>query len=358
MTIESLKADGYSAIFLGTGAHENRKLNLPGEDAKGVISALSLLKDVYDRKQINIGNKVVVVGGGFTAIDAARTARRLGAKEVFIVYRRTKDEMPASREEIAEAEAEGIKVMYLVAPKSIEVSKGQVTGIKMVNQVLGDKDQSNRRKPEEVTAAEFILPCDTIISAIGQKPNADSITGMNVDKQGMVITVKATGATNISGVYAGGDITNVDSVIAAIAAGKTAACSIDKQIAGKNAVLEYEPEYPVVSKETVLRRVGYFKDEERLDLLTMDGQKRVSNFSPYIRTLSEAEAVAEAKRCLNCGCGEGCGLCATICSEFAIHLKSTDVWEINSEECVACGMCYNLCPNKNIEIVNTNVLVK
>ena len=358
LTVESLKTDGYSAIFLGIGAHENRKLNLPGEDAKGVITALSLLKDVYDRKQIKIGNKVVVVGGGFTAIDAARTARRLGAKEVYIVYRRTRDEMPASREEIAEAEAEGIKVMYLVAPKSVEVNKGQVTGIRMVNQVLGDKDQSNRRKPEEVTAAEFILPCDTIISAIGQKPNADSINGMNVDKQGMVITVKATGTTNISGVFAGGDITNVDSVIAAIAAGKTAACSIDRLIAGENAVLEYEPEYPVVSKETVLRRVGYFKDEERLDLFTMDGQKRVSNFSPYIRTLSEAEAVAEAKRCLNCGCGEGCGLCATICSEFAIHLKSADVWEINSEECVACGMCYNLCPNKNIEIVNTNVLVK
>ena len=358
LTIESLKADGYSAIFLGLGAHEDRKLNLPGEDAKGVISALSLLKDVYDRKQIKIGNKVVVVGGGFTAVDAARTAKRLGAADVFITYRRTKDEMPATPEEIAEAEAEGIKVMYLVAPKSVEVNKGQVTGINMVNQVLGEKDQSDRRKPEEVSAAEFFLPCDTIISAIGQKPDADSVTGIDVDKQGMVINVPATGATNIKGVFAGGDITNVDSVIAAIASGKTAACSIDRQIAGENAILEYEPDYPVVSKETVLRRVGYFKDEESLDLFTMNGQKRVTNFSTYMRTLTEAEAVSEAKRCLNCGCGEGCGLCATICSEFAIHVKSTDVWEINSEECVACGMCFNLCPAKNIEMVNTNVLVK
>jgi len=173
-----------------------------------------------------------------------------------------------------------------------------------------------------------------------------------------VINVPATGATNIKGVFAGGDITNVDSVIAAIASGKTAACSIDRQIAGENAILEYEPDYPVVSKETVLRRVGYFKDEESLDLFTMNGQKRVTNFSTYMRTLTEAEAVSEAKRCLNCGCGEGCGLCATICSEFAIHVKSTDVWEINSEECVACGMCFNLCPTKNIEMVNTNVLVK
>jgi NADPH-dependent glutamate synthase beta subunit-like oxidoreductase/dihydroorotate dehydrogenase len=358
MTIESLKANGYSATFLGIGAHENRKLNLPGEDAKGVISALSLLKDVYDGKQKKIGKKVIVVGGGFTAIDAARTAKRLGAEDVFITYRRTKDEMPATGEEIAEAEAEGIKVMYLVAPKSIEVSKGQVTGIKMVNQVLGEKDQSDRRKPEEVPAAEFVLPCDTIISAIGQRPNADSIIGINVDKEGMVINVPATGATNIEGVFAGGDITNVDSVIAAIASGKAAACSIDRLIAGETAVLENEPVYPVVSKEAVLRRVGYFKDEEKLDLYTMNGQQRVTNFSSHIRALTEAEAVSEAKRCLNCGCGEGCGLCATICSEFAIHIKSTDVWEVNSEECVACGMCFNLCPNKNIEMVNTNVLVK
>jgi NADPH-dependent glutamate synthase beta subunit-like oxidoreductase/dihydroorotate dehydrogenase len=358
LTIESLKADGYLAIFLGIGAHEDRKLHLPGEDAKGVISALSLLKNVYDKKQIKIGNKVIVVGGGFTAIDAARTARRLGASDVFIAYRRTKDEMPATQEEVAEAEAEGIKVMYLVAPKSVEVRKGKVIGIRLINQVLGEKDQSNRRKPEEVPAAEFVLPCDTIISAIGQRPDYNSINGLNVDKQGMVIIVPATCATNIEGVFAGGDITNVDSVIAAIASGKKAACSIDRLIAGENAVLEYEPDYPVVSKEAVLRRVGYFKDEEKLNLYTTNGQQRVTNFSTYYRTLTEAEAVTEAKRCLNCGCGEGCGLCAAICSEFAIHIKSTDVWEINTEECVACGMCFNLCPNKNIEMVNTNVLVK
>lgn len=358
LTIESLKADGYSALFLGTGAHESRKLNVPGEDSKGVISALSLLKDVYDRKDVKVGKKVVVVGGGFTAVDAARTAIRLGAEDVYIAYRRTKEEMPATQEEIAEAEAEGIKVMYLVAPKSIEANKGQATGIRMVNQVLGEMDRSDRRKPEEVPAAEFVLPCDTIISAIGQKPDPRSVTGINTDKQGMVINIPSTGATNVDGVFAGGDITNVDSVIAAIAAGKTAACSIDRLLSGENAVLQYEPDHPVVSKEAVLRRTGYFKDNGTPDLYSADGKQRVTNFSTYIRTLTEAEAVSEAKRCLNCGCGEGCGLCARICSEFAIHVKSPDVWEINSEECVACGMCFNLCPNKNIEMVNTNVLVK
>jgi NADPH-dependent glutamate synthase beta subunit-like oxidoreductase len=358
LTVDSLKKEGYSAIFLGVGAHEGRSLNVPGEDAQGVISALTMLKDVYDKKKTDIGKKVVVVGGGNTAIDAARTAKRLGAEDVYIAYRRTKDEMPASDSEIAEAEGEGIKIMYLVAPKSIEVKNGKVVGIRMVNQVLGDRDQSNRRKPEQVAEAEFVLPCTSVISALGQKPPADVVKGFNLDKQGMLITVPATGATNIEGVYAGGDLINVDSVISAIADGKKSACTIDKTISGKNAVLEYEPEFPVVSKEAVLRRVGYFKDNAPVDLITMDGRKRVSNFSTYIRTLTEAEAVAEASRCLNCGCGEGCAICATICCEFAIHLKSTDHWEVNDEECVACGMCYNRCPNNNIEMVNSNVLVK
>jgi NADPH-dependent glutamate synthase beta subunit-like oxidoreductase len=357
-TTESLRSQGYSAVFIGIGAQEGRKMNIPGEDIKGVISGLTFLKNVYDKKQYNIGHRAVIVGGGNTAIDAARTARRLGAEEVYIAYRRTKDEMPATTEEIAEAEAEGIKVMYLVAPKAVESSNGRVTGIRMVNHVLGEKDQSDRRRPEAVPDAEFLLPCDIIITALGQKPASEAVQGLTTDKQGMVINIHSTAATNVKNVYAGGDVVHVDSVISAIAAGKTAACSIDKSVAGENAILEYEPEYPVVSKEAVLRRVGYFKDEGRTDLYTADGTARLGNFSTYMRTLTEEEAVAEAQRCLNCGCGEGCGICATICSDFAIHLKSPDVWEVNREECVACGMCYNMCPNKNIEMVDTHVLVK
>jgi NADPH-dependent glutamate synthase beta subunit-like oxidoreductase/dihydroorotate dehydrogenase len=355
-TIESLKSEGYAAIFLGIGAHANRKLNVPGEDFDGVIPALTLLKSVYDRKPVATGKRVVVVGGGNTAIDAARTVRRLGAEEVFIAYRRTKDEMPATVAEIEEAEAEGIKIMYLVAPKSIESENGKVTGIRMVNQVLGEKDQSSRRKPVEVSAAEFLLPCDNVIPAVGQLPKAGSLNGLSVNVQGMVATNPETLETNYKGVYAGGDIINVDSVISSIADGKKAACSIDKLIAGKDAFLEYEPYHPVVQKENVLRRVGYFKDKERLDLYTATGDERVTNFSTYVRTLTEEEAVSEAGRCLDCGCGEGCSICATLCPEFAIHLKAPDVWEINMDECVACGMCFTMCPNKNIEMVNINVL--
>lgn len=357
-SIESLKGEGYAAIYLGIGAQQGRNLGVPGEEANGVYPAIDFLKLVHEGNAPDIGKRVVVIGGGFTAVDSARTARRLGAEEVYVAYRRTRDEMPASREEIEEAEEEGIKVMYLVAPTAIKTCNGKVAGIRIKNQVLGAKDSSGRRKPEAVDCAEFVLPCDSVILAAGQKPCCDVVKGFMLDKAGMVACEPSTGATSIEGVFAGGDVVNVDSVIGAIAAGKRGAVSIDKYISGKDAVLEYEPVYPAVAKEDVLRRSGYFKDVNPVDLRIMDGKKRVEGFSVYTRLLTEEEAIDEARRCLDCGCGEGCGLCASICSEFAIHLKADDCWEVNSEECAACGMCYNRCPNKNIGMINKNILVK
>lgn len=359
ISIDTLKSQGYQAIFLGIGATDGRPLNVPGEEKEGVLSAMTFLKDVYDGQDTGIGKKIVVIGGGFTAVDAARSAKRLGAGEVYIAYRRTKDEMPAAAEEIQEAEEEGIKVMYLVSPKSIESQNGRVSGIHMINQVLGGKDASNRRRPEDVPTADFMLACDTVISAIGQQPHLqDDARGLAFDRHGMLTIDPATGATNLEGVYAGGDVYKVDSVIAAIAAGKRAACSIDAFLAKDKAVLEYDlAEYPVVSRETVLKRSGYFKDEPAIDLYTLDGKTRVANFLPHIRSLTEEEAVAEAKRCLNCGCGEGCAICATLCPEFAIRLQDVDIWDIDKDECVACGMCFNRCPNNNIEMVDLHVTV-
>jgi NADPH-dependent glutamate synthase beta subunit-like oxidoreductase/dihydroorotate dehydrogenase len=347
-SLASLKKAGYDAIYLAIGAQKGRNLNIPGEDANFVYPAVDFLKAVYEGNTPYIGKRVVVVGGGFTAVDSARTARRLGADKVFIAYRRTRDEMPASQEETKEAEEEGIKLMCLVAPVAIETCNGKVTGIRFTNQVLGAKDESGRRMPESVEYAEFVLPCDSVIVATGQRPCRETVKEFTLDKGGMVICELSTGATGIEGVFAGGDVVSVDNVIGAIAAGKRGAVSIDKYISGKDAVLEYEPDYPVVAKEDVLKRSGYFKDGEPADLRIKDGKERVEDFSVYSRVLTAEEAVEEARRCLDCGCGEGCGLCASICSEFAINLKSDDCWEINREECVACGMCYNRCPNKSM----------
>ena len=357
-SVKSLKDEGYSAIYVAIGAQEAKRLDIPGEDTACVYPAVEFLKSVYDGKKPDIGGRVVVIGGGFTAVDSARTAIRLGASEVYIAYRRGRDEMPASEEEISEAEEEGVKVMYYVAPLSIEAKDGKLLGVRLSNQVLGEKDSTDRRKPEPVKSAEFMFPCDTIILASGQKPSSDAVSELIVDKSGMVLSEESTGATGINGVFAGGDVVNVDNVISAIAAGKRGAVSIDKFIAGVNATLEYEPEYPVVAKDEVLKRSGYFKDDGPINLNMLSGQERAHSFSTYKRILTEEEAVKEASRCLNCGCGEGCGICSTICSEFAIRLKKEDCWEIDSEECTACGMCYNRCPNMNIAMINKNILVK
>lgn len=350
ITIDSLKAEGYEAVFAGFGAQAGRRLGIENEDAEGVIDAVDLLKDVSLGNNINMGKRVVVLGGGFTAVDAARTAVRLGAEEVIIAYRRTRDEMPASAEEIAEAEAEGIKVMYLVAPVSIEVKDGKVSGVKLAAQTLG-KVEGSRRRPEGVSGAEFTLTCDTVIPAIGQVAEDVSLSGLNCDGSFVKVDPE-TCATSIPSVYAGGDAVLVSNVITAIAQGKRAAVSIDKYLMGDNAALEYTPDTVCVDTDKVLKRTGYFKDEKTGVLLeTRDGEERKGDFLPYVRVMTEEEAVAEASRCLNCGCGEGCQLCKTICCDFAPYIPEADTLKIDIDSCVACGMCFNRCPNQNIEMV-------
>lgn len=346
-TVESLKHQGYKAVFLGIGAQKGRLLGIDGENTPGVLSAVDFLRDVSEGERPELGHTVVVVGGGFTAVDSARTAKRLGAKDVYIAYRRTKDEMPATAEEIAEAEAEGIRIMYLVSPIAIKAEDGKLSGIKMCNQVLGETDNSCRRKPHAVKTAEFTLECDVVIAAIGQQiEKVDSIAN-----NGYAIKVDEETLKVQNGVYAGGDAVEVKTIIAAVAAGKKAAVSIDKSLRGQEAMLEYEPQGGVVDKEDVLRRTGYFKDDKPFSLDTITPEERSKTFERYTRTMTEEEAVQEASRCLSCGCGEGCGICQSICPEFTIRFDEMDTVNIDDSECVACGMCFNRCPNNNIEMV-------
>jgi NADPH-dependent glutamate synthase beta subunit-like oxidoreductase len=357
INLDSLKVEGFKAVFLGIGAQKGIEMGILGEDSEGVMSAVDYLKAVNSGKNVRTARKVVVIGGGFTAFDAARTVKRLGADEVYIAYRRTKEEMPASGKEIREAEEEGIKIMYLVSPKAIISRDGTVTGIRLVNHVLGREDESGRRRPEEVKGTVFVLECDMVISALGQKPEAQSVMGMELGREGMIAVDPVTGGTCIKGVFAGGDATRVENIISAVAEGKKCAVSIDRMLAGTEAVLEYEPDYPVVSKEDVLERSGYVRKHAAVNLSDATGADRTKDFERHERCLTMEEAVEEANRCLSCGCGEGCAICAEICAEFAISKKDVDVWEIDEEKCVACGMCYNRCPNRNIVMINSYVAV-
>jgi len=347
ITFDSLRADGYGPVFLATGAMAGRGTGLAGEDADGVYHTLDFLRKINSGEKIDPGKTVVVLGGGFSAVDSARAARRLGAENVFIAYRRTKDEMPAS-DEINEAEDEGIKIMYLVAPESLEIKDGKLAGIRMRSRVLGSADDSGRRSPENINCEAFFMPCDSLVLALGQ--TAEKIDGIEM-KNGKIITDPLTMRTNLPGVYAGGDNVNVKSVVAAVAAGRRAASAA----AAEFLKTDFTPEpleLTAVAAEDVLARSGYFPRRPRADTAVRCGAERVADFDGYARVLTEEEAVADAKRCLNCGCGEGCRKCLKICCDFAVVPDRTDRVRIDDKECVACGMCYNLCPNKNIEMVN------
>ena len=349
--LADLREQGFEAIFLGLGAQGGRRLNVPGEEAEGVVSAVDLLRAVRRGEDPGLGRRVAVVGGGYTAVDAARTAVRLGAEEVFLCYRRTRDEMPAVPEEVWEAEEEGVRVIYLVAPVEIRTDGGKVAELRMRIHTLGEADASGRRRPDPVEETDFSLPCDMVINALGQVVEGE-VEGIEVTGRGTLACEVETGATQVEGVFAGGDAaTGPDTVIAAVASGRRAAVSIDRYLSGGEPFLNYDPELTEVSREKVLARQSGLERKPRVSLELRPPAERRGDFKTYDRTMTEAEAVEEAGRCLSCGCGVGCGLCARICSNFAISAQGADAFCIDEEKCVACGMCFRLCPNQNIEMV-------
>ena len=348
-TVSSLKEQGFLAVALTIGAQAGGKLDVPGEGARGVISAIDFLGDFRRGRKVALGDRVAVIGGGFTAVDAARTALRLGAKEVFLSYRRTRDEMPAVPEEVFEAEEEGVRVIYLVAPLEILKKRNRVAGLKMRIHTLGEPDASGRRRPEAVAEADFTLPCDMVINAIGQR--VEGVEGIAINDDGALTCDPKTGATSVPGVFVAGDAaTGPDTIIAAVASGRRAAVSIDHMLSGEPA-LQYDPELVEVDKARVLARMPGLSLQSRALIELRPAAQRRLDFEPYTPALTEAQAVAEAKRCLSCGCGMGCGVCFRICSHFAVQRPGLDHFEIDKEKCVACGMCFRRCPNQNIEMV-------
>ena len=237
LQLEELRRE-FDAVYLAIGAQKGAGLGIKGEDARGVLPAVDFLRSLAAGERTPLGKRVAIIGGGFTALDAARSARRLGASEVFILYRRTKDEMPASREEIAEAEEEGVRIMYLVSPVEILTSGGKVASIRMRNQVLGHVDTSGRRRPEPVDGAEFELRVNTVITALGQQVELGGDPSLRSSSAG-TISVDDSGFTGVGRVYAGGDVTvGTGTVIGAIAAARNAAVAIDRELMGSRARLK------------------------------------------------------------------------------------------------------------------------
>ena len=231
---EDLQREGYKAFFVGVGAHKPRGIKLEGEEIEGVMHALDFLWKVNVGEKIDLGEKVAVIGGGNVAVDSARTALRLGAKEAVILYRRSRDEMPANPWEVKEAEEEGVKIEFLVAPRKILGESGKVKAIECVRMELGEIDETGRRRPQPIEGSEFTADFDSVILAVGEEPDLSFLPSEIEISERKIMVNPFTMATTMPGVFAGGDaVTGPATVIEAIVAGVRAANSIDRYLRGE-----------------------------------------------------------------------------------------------------------------------------
>ncbi|NQT47642.1 MAG: FAD-dependent oxidoreductase, partial [Chloroflexi bacterium] len=326
--LKELAAQGYEATFVAVGAHRNNPMGVEGEDLEGVVPAVGFLRDVNLGKPVYVGQKVAVIGGGNVAIDAARTALRLGAKDVVIVYRRSRQEMPAAEEEIEEAEEEGIEIQYLTAPIKLIGKNGKVNAIECTKMELAEPDESGRRRPVPIEGSEFRRDVDMVLPAIGQSPDLSflgSDSQVEVAGRGTVKVDALTLETTLAGVFAGGDaVLGPATVIEAIAAGKEAAISIDRYLKGEDLRLGRERDFADVD----VPLEGVTK-QARQQTPKVSPEERKGDFREVALAFSEQQAKAEAERCLACGLCSECYQCVAVCQAEAIdHSMKEEVVQI------------------------------
>ncbi|MDD5722303.1 MAG: NAD(P)-binding protein [Syntrophales bacterium] len=321
ITMDTLRKE-FSATFIGVGSHVSSKLGVPGEDElEGVVHGIDFLRRVALGEKVFLGDRVAVVGGGNVAMDAVRTALRTGSKEAFVLYRRTRAEMPAADEEIEEALQEGIKMEFLAAPVKVLGSGGKVTGIECIRMKLGEPDASGRRRPVPIKGSEFTVEADAIIPAIGQTSDLSFVTkesGIAVNKWNTFDVDTATFATNVEGVFAGGDdVTGPATVVEAINAGKEAAKSIDRYLRGEDIKLGRERDWTQNIADKADN--SSVKKENRPSMPELEPSTRRTNFEEVAKGYSEEDALREAKRCLSCGICSECYQCVESCVAGAIN---------------------------------------
>ena len=291
------------AVFIATGAHKGLKMNIPGEEAEGVIDAVEFLRNVNLGREVKIGEKVIVVGGGNAAVDAARVTKRLG-KDVTILYRRTRPEMPAAAEEVEEVIREGIEVQFLVAPVRVLSNNGRLTAIECIRMKLGDIDKSGRRSPVPIEGSEFIVELDTLIPAIGQEPDVSSLAsgnGLNISKWNTIEVDSETLYSGEGGIFAGGDVvTGPKTVTEAMAQGKIAAQMIHKYIQGEPVKREYKVTRPAIRVEGIELTDEEVEQLQKPSMPVLSIEERLGNFREVESGLTTEMAVKEAKRCLRC----------------------------------------------------------
>ncbi|MCU0563747.1 MAG: NAD(P)-binding protein, partial [Desulfobacterales bacterium] len=320
ITVDGLFAEGHRAVYLAMGAHKGLALGIPGEESDGVRQGVDFLREVNLNGTTRTGRRVAIVGGGNVAIDVARSAVRLGAAEVLVVYRRTRKEMPAWEEEICAAEAEGVRVTYLAAPQAVLARDGRVSGLRCIRMELTDPDASGRRRPVPVPGSEFDLECDQLIAAIGQRPDLEGLertTGLAFTRTGTIEADAASYATGRPGVFAGGDLATGPSIaIAAVGAGKEAAESIVRYLDGRDLA---EGRTPAESPTPVHRPIPAGEPRRaRASMPELSAAERRGSFREVELGFDEPTGRGEADRCVNCGGCSECGECVTACLAKAV----------------------------------------
>lgn len=355
ITLDMLKSVN-DAVILAPGAWKSTPMRVKGEDINGVYGGIDFLRSVIQGKSVEIGDRVAVCGGGNTAMDACRTAVRLGAKEVYVIYRRTEQEMPAEEMEIKESKEEGVIYKFLTNPVEIHGENGKVCGMTLQLMELGEPDASGRRRPVAMEGKTEYLPVDSVIMAIGQKLDPTDFSGVQLTERGTILADEDTFETSIKGVFAIGDATNKGASIAIDAIGEADKCVkvVDAYLKGEE--IDFTPKY--ISK----------RDEDRIDVSgkevqprtvakVLDADNRKNNFDEVSLGLTMEEAQKEAQRCLECGCREyfKCKL-LSVAQRYDInperfagempqkYTRDENAFiERNTAKCILCGLCVRSC---------------
>jgi putative selenate reductase len=348
-TLADLRDDGFEKILILVGAQRSKMLGLDHEDSAGVIDALAFLRRARDEQNLDIGQRVGVIGAGDTAMDCARVARRLSKGEVTLVYRRTIDQMPADREEIKHLLEEGTEVVELSKPQALRVENGRLRGLVCRRmEYRGDRDASGRKVPHEIHGSDFEIPLDTLVYAISQSPVLEFLGAEPValNEQGYIVTDPKTFETSLSGVYAGGDVANDGpaSIVKAAAAGKAMAA----HILGRKAAAR-SPGVSEVDVADLLRRRSHRQWRIPSPELSLD---RREGFEEVVLTYDAGQAHAETARCLECDAF--CGLCVSVCPNLALQTYEVDPAAsglrqryqvaVIADLCNECGNCTTFCP--------------
>ncbi len=320
VAITDLRERGYRAFFLAIGAHENKKMQIPGEDLDGVVDSISLLFELNMRFGASVGRDMVVIGGGNSAIDSARSARRRGKRNVTIIYRRTADEMTAVKDDIEEAVNEGIQIKYLTAPLEILGDGTSVTGVRCQDMALGETGPDGRREPTPIEGSEFVIKADHVVMAIGQCPDSLQLNKKRLAMDPVDHTIQAdpvTLETSVPGVFAGGDcVTGPSSVVNAVAAGLRAAESIDRYLRGRSLTKGERADMPEPVDVNVSDR--YASPYKRAEMPVIPRAQRMGTFEETDTGLPPWVAEREAGRCLNCALCSGCKECESVCELNAV----------------------------------------